>query len=125
MKWTAWSTLIALIVYLWIAMNAAKARVTYKVKAPLMDGPIEFQSIQRVQANTVEQLVLFLPVLWMCASFLGDCWAAGGGLLWSVGRIVYALGYYKDPAKRTTGFGLTFAASVLLMIGTMVGLLMH
>ena len=125
MQWTACITLAALVVYVWMGINAGKARVTYKVPAPLMDGPVEFQSVQRVQANTVEQMVLFLPALWMCAAFLGDRWAAGGGLLWVVGRIVYAQGYYKDPAKRSAGFGISFGASAMLMIGTVVGMVMH
>jgi glutathione S-transferase len=125
MQMTAWITLAALIVYIWMGFNVGKARGQYKVPAPASDGPVEFLSVMRVQANTVEQLVIFLPVLWMCAYFLSDRWAAIGGALWIVGRIVYALGYYKSPAKREIGFGITFFASVALMIGTVVGLLSH
>ena len=51
MKWTAWSTLIALLVYVWISLNVVKARIRHKIQAPVMDGPIEFQSVLRVQAN--------------------------------------------------------------------------
>ncbi len=79
----------------------------------------------RVQVNTLEQMALFLPVLWMCAYFLADRWAALGGAVWIIGRILYALGYYKDPSKREIGFGITFFASVALMIGTVIGLLTH
>jgi glutathione S-transferase len=103
--------------------QVAGARARHKIPAPTMDGPVEFQSVMRVQANTVEQFVLFLPALWMCAYFLSDRWAALGGAVWVVGRIVYALGYYKAPAKREIGFGITFFASVALMIGTVIGLL--
>jgi glutathione S-transferase len=123
--WTAWATLVALIVYIWIGYNVGKARAQFKISAPVMDGPVEFQSVMRVQANTVEQLVIFLPALWMCAYFLGDAWAAAGGALWSVGRIIYALGYYKAPAKREIGFGITFFSSMALMIGTAIGLYLH
>lgn len=125
MKLTAWTTLASLIVYIWISINVGRARMQHKVQAPLMEGPLEFLSVYRVQANTVEQLAMFLPALWMCAYFLGDMWAAGGGVIWIIGRIVYALGYYKDPAKRSMGFMLTFCASVFLIIGTAVGLIIH
>jgi hypothetical protein len=63
-----------------------------------MDGPLPFQSAQRVQANTLEQLPLVLAPLWLCATI----WATPGRrrrLLWCVGRILYALGYYRDPAS--------------------------
>jgi len=122
---TAWVTLAALIVYIWMGYNVGKARVKYKVPAPAMDGPIGFQSAMRVQANTSEQCIIFLPALWMCAVYLGDCWAAAGGAFWIVGRIVYAFGYYKSPSKRYMGFGITSLASIGLMIGTAVGLYLH
>jgi glutathione S-transferase len=66
-----------------------------------------------------------LAPLWLCAMVLGDTWAAAGGALWCVGRIVYALGYYKDPSKREAGFIIGFIASALLFIGTAVGLILH
>jgi glutathione S-transferase len=124
MHLTAWVTLAALAVYLWTGVNVARARAKFKVKAPAMDGPLGFQSAMRVQANTLEQLPVLLAPLWMCAHFLGDAWAAAGGLLWCVGRIVYALGYYRDPAKREAGFVLGMVASGLLVAGTVIGLLL-
>lgn len=121
---TAWATLAALSIYLWTGMNAAKARITFGIKAPQMDGPLDFMSIQRVQLNTLEQLPLLLAPMWMCAAFLGDRWAAAGGAVWCIGRVIYALAYYQDPARRTAGFTIAVGASGLLMLGTAVGLLM-
>ena len=123
MKWTAWATLAALLVYLWMGMNVARARGKYKVHAPACDGPTGFLSVMRVQMNTLEQLIVFLPAMWMCAFFLNDRWAAIGGAAWIVGRIAYALAYYKDPSKRTFGFMLTMLSSIGLMLGAAVGLL--
>jgi glutathione S-transferase len=90
-----------------------------------MDGPLAFQSAMRVQANTLEQLPLALVPLWLCAWFLGDAWAAAGGLLWCLGRLMYALGYYRDPARREAGFVLGMVASALLVLGSVVGLMLH
>jgi glutathione S-transferase len=67
---------------------------------------------------------MLLVPLWMCALFLGDRWAAAGGLLWCVGRIAYALGYYRDPAKREVGFVVGMVASGSLVVGTVIGLLL-
>jgi glutathione S-transferase len=104
---------------------AGMARGKYKVPAPSMDGPLPFQSAQRVQMNTLEQLPLVLVPLWLCAMYAGDAWAAAGGVLWCVARILYALGYYRDPAKRELGFVLGMIASGALVAGSAIGLLMH
>lgn len=122
---TAWATLAILGVYFWTGVMAGYARVKYKVPAPSMEGPAAFQSAQRVQANTLEQLPIVIVPLWLCALYLGDAWAAAGGLLWCAGRIAYALGYYRDPAKREIGFVLGMVASALLIGGTALGLMMH
>ena len=122
---SAWATLAVLGVYFWTGVMAGWARVKYKVPAPLMDGPPGFQSAQRVQANTLEQLPLVLVPMWLCAWFLGDMWATAGGLLWCLARILYALGYYRDPARRETGFILGMIACGSLVAGTVVGLLLQ
>lgn len=124
LRMTAWTTLAVLAVYFWTIVNAGIARGRHKVPAPSMDGPLAFQSAQRVQVNTLEQLPLVLVPLWLCAWFLGDGWAAAGGALWCVGRVVYALGYYRAPARREAGFILGMVASALLIVGSVVGLLM-
>jgi glutathione S-transferase len=124
MKWTAWTTIAALLMYVWVFSNAGKARIKFQVKAPSMDGPTEFLCAQRVHANTLEQIVLFLPLLWMCASFLGDRWAAAGGAVWVLGRVIYALAYYREPSKRAMGFIVSLAANAALMLGAIVGLIM-
>jgi glutathione S-transferase len=125
MRLTAWTTLAVLGVYFWTAVMAGWARARYKVPAPSMDGPLPFQSMQRVQANTLEQMPLVLAPLWLCAIYLGDAWAAAGGLAWCLGRILYALGYYRDPAKREAGFIIGMLACAALIVGSVVGLLLQ
>jgi glutathione S-transferase len=125
MKMSALATLAVLGVYFWTGVMAGWARAKYKVPAPAMDGPLAFQSAQRVQANTLEQLPLVLAPLWLCAMYLGDAWAAAGGLLWCLGRILYALGYYRDPSKREAGFVIGMLACGALVAGSLVGLLLQ
>jgi glutathione S-transferase len=123
--YTAWVTLAALIVYLWTGINVARARIAFKVPAPQMEGPVPFMSVLRVQANTLEQLPMLLVPLWMCALYLDDRWAAGLGAVWCVGRVVYALGYYKDPGKRELGFTMAISASGLLILAAAIGIWRH
>jgi glutathione S-transferase len=125
MFFTAWATLAALGVYFWTGVNAGRARIRHGIPAPIMEGPEAFQRCQRVQANTLEQLPLLLVPLWMCAYYLGDVWAALGGVLWCLGRVAYALGYYRDPAKREVGFITGMFACALLIGGTVLGLLLR
>jgi len=125
MQWTAWATLVSLVVYMWMLANVGKARGKFKIPAPATDGPVEFLSVLRVQANTVEQMVIYFPALWMCAYFYSDRLAAVGGALWAIGRIIYALGYYAEPGKRTLGFTITSFASFALLVGTVIGLFTH
>lgn len=125
MQLTAWVTIASLLTYMWMVFKVGSARGKFGIKAPEMNGPPEFMNTQRVQANTVEQMLIFLPAMWMCALYLGDRWAAAGGALWILGRILYALAYYKDPSKRGLGFALTMTANISLLIGAVVGLVMH
>jgi glutathione S-transferase len=125
MRLTAWTTLAILGVYFWTFVVAGRARGIYKVNAPSMEGPLPFQSAQRVQANTLEQLPLVLTPLWMCTMFMGETWAVAGGLAWCLGRIVYALGYYKDPARREAGFVIGGLACLFLVVATVWGLAMR
>ena len=121
--WTGWATLGALGLYFWTVFNVGRARGKFQVEAPVMDGPPAFLCTVRVQGNTVEQLVLFLPALWLCALFRSDHLAAALGALWIVGRLAYAIGYYRAPSKRGAGFVVSMVATACLVGGAVVGML--
>lgn len=123
--WTAWTTLAVLVLYFWTIYNVGRARAKFGVKAPSTDGPLAFLTVMRVQANTVEQMLLFLPALWLCALLAGDRLAAIGGMVWLVGRLWYALSYYRDAARRGPGFVVGMLATMGLMIGAAYGLVLR
>src|SRR6266849_4697258 len=108
---------LALLVYLWTAFRVGGARSKYHVAAPATDGPPEFQRVFRVHMNSLEQIVVFLPALWLFATAWGDLYAAIIAMFWPVGRIVFALGYYAAPEKRGPGFGITILCSLILLLG--------
>ncbi len=113
---TTLAILVALLIYFGLGGVVGQARGKYNVPAPQSGGHPEFDKRNRVHINTLEQLVLFVPAIVFAAPVLGDPIAAMLGLLWSVGRLVYARSYYADPAKRSLGFMLTLLPTLILII---------
>jgi uncharacterized MAPEG superfamily protein len=74
-----------------------------------------------VQQNTGEQLLLFLPALYLFAGYVSAPVAALLGLVFIVGRGLYARGYVADPAQRSTGFTIGFVATAVLLVGGLAG----
>ena len=119
--YTAAVTLIALLVYFYTVGAVGRARVQYGIKAPAVTGNEHFERAYRVQMNTLEQMALFLPALWLYATYVSDRGAAVGGLVWVVGRVVYALAYTRDPTSRGPGAMITVVASAGLWLGALYG----
>lgn len=119
--WVAIVTIVSLLVYLATAVLVARARATYKVAAPAMSGPPAFERAVRIQANTLEWLPIYLVSLWLFAVFVSAAIAAGLGLVWIVGRVLYMQGYMADAAKRGPGFIIQAGATLALALGALVG----
>ncbi len=118
-------TIAALLLFLVVTINVGGARAKYGVKAPAVSGNSDFERVLRVQQNTLEQLVLFLPALWIFATFVSPIAAAILGAIWIVGRIIYAWGYYQAAEKRGPGFGISTLATVVLLLGSIVGIVLQ
>ena len=97
--WPSLITALTLLVYLVITINVGGARAKYKIPPPQMTGNPDFERVLRVQQNTLEQLVFFLPLLWLFSFYVSPWWGALIGAVWLVGRIVYAWGYYPALPK--------------------------
>ena len=111
---------LSLAVYVWAMLRAGQARGKYQVEAPATTGAPEFERAFRAQQNTVEQMVLFLPLLGL-ASYLWDDIAAGVyGLIWSIGRVVYIETYIQAANRRSLGFLLSGGLSMGVLIGVIV-----
>src|SRR5690349_355328 len=121
--WVALVSLAALILNIVLALNVARSRASHEVRAPATAGHPMFERAYRIHANTAEQLAAFLAALWLCAIYLQPLAAAVLGLVWIVGRIVYAFGYAADPPKRVFGFVISVAALVILIGGALVGVI--
>lgn len=113
--------LIALIEFLAFALLVGRARIRCNVPAPATTGHPVFERYFRVQQNTLEQLIVFVPAAWFFGLYVSTVWAAVLGVLFIIGRALYLTGYVADPKKRSTGFGLSFLPNVVLVIGGLVG----
>ena len=111
-------TILALIQYFVFGYQVGVMRGKHGVKAPAITGAPEFERMFRVQQNTLEQLVMFVPAIWIYAYFGNPLWAAAIGLVFIVGRFIYKRSYVADASKRSTGFTISVVAvSVLLVAG--------
>jgi glutathione S-transferase len=111
-------TLLAVLVYFWMAAQVARTRRQVGIFAPAMTGdPLE-RTI-RAHYNTLEWLPIFLPSLWLFAIYWSSPVAAGLGVVWVVGRIVYFIGYRTDAAMRRPGFFIQAVAASILAVGAL------
>ena len=114
-------TALALAEYLFFTFRVGLSRQKYGVEAPATSGNPEWERLFRVQQNTLEQLIIFLPALWLFATYIHPGAAAGIGLLFLIGRPLYGSAYFKEPSSRTAGFLMGFFANVVLLLGGIGG----
>ena len=124
-RYTALVSLLAVLFYFFLATRVAVAHRKFNVKLPAMTGNPDFERVYRVQMNTLEWMPTFMVSLWLCALYLSDIGAAALGLVWIVGRALYYVGYSKAVEKRLPGFFVQVMACFLLIIGAVVGIVMH
>lgn len=112
---------LALLQFFAFATAVGIAREKYNVAAPATTGNEVFERYFRVQMNTLELLVMFVPAIWMFGFYVNANIAAGLGALYIIGRVIYFFSYVKDPKKRSLGFGLSAGPVAVLVIGALVG----
>ena len=115
-------TALTLIVYQVLTVNVGRARMKYKIMPPAMSGDENFERVLRVQQNTLEQLVFFLPALWLFSFYVSPLWGAILGSVWLIGRIIFAWGYYQAAEKRVAGFAISTLSGIGLVLGALVGI---
>lgn len=120
-RWPALITLGVVLLLFAVAGNVGRARGKYKVAAPATTGDPAFERAFRVQMNTLESAVAFLPVLWLFAAFVSGLWSAVLGAVWLAARVWYAIAYQQDAARRGPAFGLAFLVFTVLSFGAAWG----
>jgi hypothetical protein len=112
---------LALIEFFLFGLAVARARARCGVPAPATGGNPEFERYFRVQMNTLEQLVIFVPSILLFGHYLGGYVAAALGLLFVIGRAVYFQGYTRSAEGRHFGFMLSVVPNIVLLVGALFG----
>jgi uncharacterized MAPEG superfamily protein len=125
MQLVAIVTVLALVQYFVLGLRVGQARGKFGIEAPAISGHPVFERHFRVHQNTMEQLVLFLPALWLFAIYASAPVGAALGILFIVGRAMYARAYVAEPKTREMGVVLTLVATVILLLGGLIGALIQ
>ena len=125
MELVAIITALALIQFVYFGIQVGRMREKHSVSAPEIVGDPEFMRMFRIHQNTMEQLVVFIPSLWIFAYFLDPKSGAGIGLIFIATRFVYYLDYLKEPKSRGRGFGIGFVTIAVLLVGGAGGAIKH
>jgi len=112
-------TVLTLLLYLVLVVNVGRARAKYKIYPPAMTGDPNFERAVRVHENTLEQLIFFLPLLWLFSFYVSPVYAGILGAIWLLGRSLYAWGYYQAAEKRVIGFAISNLSGVVLLLGSL------
>ncbi len=120
MEATVIVTFLALAQYTLFGLQVGALRSKLEVPAPRETGPEEFERMNRVHLNTAEQLIIFIPALWMHAYYANPLYGAVIGMFFIVGRFIYRSAYLKDPKSRGVGFTMTFVSSAILAVWALV-----
>ena len=117
----AFVILVALLQYAYFTFRVGLLRGKYGVPAPKCSGHDTWERMFRVQQNTMEQLVMFVPAIILFAHFVSARWALLPGVLFIIGRALYSHLYIKDPATRPVGAVMTLFSNLAMVVGGLIG----
>jgi glutathione S-transferase len=113
---------LAILQYLHFGALTGRARRDSGLKAPAVTGHDGFERMYRVQMNTLETMVAFLPALFLAARHWPGFVVASLGVVYLVGRHLYWRGYVSStPSKRGTGFMLSIIPTGILLALAIIG----
>ena len=121
MAWIDLVAVLAVIQLIVFGILVGRARGKYGVAAPATTGHPIFERYYRVQMNTIEVLVVFLPALWLAAKYWSPKYAALLGAVYLVGRLIYLRAYVSDPKTRTLGFSMSMLPTLALVVAGLIG----
>jgi len=114
---------LALIEFALFGYAVGQARTRYQVSAPATSGHEVFDRYFRAHMNTLEQLVVFLPSIWLFAHYINAWIAVALGALFLIGRALYFRGYVQAAQTRHAGFVISAIPNVTLLVGALIGVI--
>jgi uncharacterized membrane protein YecN with MAPEG domain len=117
-------TALALLQTFVFAFQVGQARVKHGIDAPATSGNDDFERAFRVHQNTIEQMIIFVPSLWMFGHYVDPKIGAGVGIVFVIARLVYRGAYRGDPKSRGAGFSIGALSMMILLVGGLIGAVM-
>jgi len=124
MEYTILIIMIALAQFLYFTARVGLNRGKLGVNAPHTTGNDLWERMYRVQQNTLEQLIIFIPSMLVFSTYTSGRWVLIPGVLFLLGRQLYSHEYINDPASRTPGMALSLLCNIVLVGGALIGLLL-
>jgi glutathione S-transferase len=112
----------AVLQFLFFSMMTGRARMKSGLEAPAMTGDEGFERMYRVQMNTLEALVMFIPALFIASNYWSYLLISGLGVVYLLGRFIYWRAYVAAPKKRGLGFMLSIFPTFILIILSIIGI---
>jgi glutathione S-transferase len=116
-------TILALIEYMVLGGMVGNARSKFNVSAPATTGNADFERYFRVHQNTLEALIVFIPAVWIFSLSVNYMIGVALGVIFLLGRILYANGYLNAAEKRGPGAAVTFVINGILVLGGLGGVI--
>jgi glutathione S-transferase len=116
-------TILTALVLYYSMFVVGRTRGQVKIMPPAMTGHPDLERALRVQGNTVEQVVIFLPLLWVATLYFHGWAPPVLGLIWCIGRVLYGIGYMKEANKRGPGFAIASLACLALLVLSIWGVI--
>ena len=120
----ALSTIIIALVLFMFSAQVGAMRGKHGIEAPATTGHEAFDRAFRIHMNSIEQVVLFLPLMWLFAMLVSDLYAGIAAAVWVAGRILYSRNYMRDPSTRSVGFVTSLLALATALIWSLVEVIM-
>lgn len=112
---------LAILQFFFFGAMTGKARSESGLQAPAMTGHEGFERMYRVQINTLETLVAFLPALFIAGIYWSNILVSVLGLVYLVGRFIYWKSYVTSPNSRGLGFMLSMLPTMILIVLAILG----
>jgi uncharacterized MAPEG superfamily protein len=111
---------LTLVLYTCTFLAVGAQRRRSGIESPATTGDAMLERARRVQQNTLEQLVVFVPSAWMFALLVSGWTAALLGLVWLAGRALYIRSYMAAPKSRGPAFVIAFLPQTILLAGAII-----
>jgi uncharacterized membrane protein YecN with MAPEG domain len=119
---TALVTALAILIAIGFAILVSRVRRSAGIFPPAMSGDPRLERALRVQGNTVEGFIVFIPALWLAALYFQGWLPPVIGLAWCLGRIIFAAGYMAAAEKRHIGFAISIVSVLALVLLAVTGI---